>query len=135
MTTENGKVQRDGNVEVFRGILMFLIVAYHTFLHSSYSGSKALWTVCFTALICWHVDGFLAIGGWYGMKFRWGKVFRFIGHMAFYGACSCLYYWIVGMPLRDPFGCFFGAWFGESYLALIFWRRSSIGLLKKNRQG
>ena len=120
MAEEIRKVQRDGNVEAFRCLLMFLIVAYHTFLHSPFSGSKALWTVCFTTLICWHVDGFLAIGGWFGMKFRWRKIFRIVGHMVFYGVLSCLYCWIVGAPLRSPVNYFFGAWFGASYLTLMF---------------
>lgn len=112
--------RRDGNVEVFRCLLMFLIVAYHAFLNSSYAGSKAVWTVCFTTLICWHVDGFLVIGGWYGMRFRWSKVIKFVGRMFFYGVLSCLYCWIADVPLRNPVSLFFGAWFGASYLALMF---------------
>lgn len=120
MPLNNQKQTRNGNVEAFRCLLMFLIVVYHSFIYGPCSADKALWTYCFTVLICWHTDGFLAISGWYGMKFRWDKIVRFVGQMAFYGVLSVLYCWLADVSCPRPWRYFFGGWFGASYLVLLF---------------
>lgn len=111
--------QRNANVEVLRCILMFLIVCYHSFLNGPCAASKSVWTYVFTVLTCWHVDGFVAISGWYGIKFRKGKVLSILGHFAFYGVLSCAYCHWMRIDCDNLFSCFFGAWFGASYLALM----------------
>ena len=113
------KSARNGNVEVFRCLLMFLIVAYHSFIWGPCFASKAAWTYCFTVLICWHTDGFLAISGWYGIRFRWSRFIGLLGQLAFYGALSLLYCWLSGAGCRDVTYGFMGGWFGSSYLVLM----------------
>lgn len=111
--------QRNANVEVLRCILMFLIVCYHCFFNGPCAASKSVWTFVFTVLTCWHVDGFVAISGWYGIKFKWGKVLSLLGHFSFYGVLSCVYsYWMRG-NCDHCFPYFCGAWFGSSYLVLM----------------
>lgn len=113
------KSARNGNVEVFRCLLMFLIVAYHSFIWGPCFASKAAWTYCFTVLVCWHTDGFLAISGWYGIRFRWSRFIGLLGQLAFYGALSLLYCWLSGAGCRDVTYGFMGGWFGSSYLVLM----------------
>lgn len=112
MLRNDQRMTRNGNVEVFRCLLMFLIVAYHCFIYGSCGDSNALWTYCFTVLICWHTDGFLAISGWYGIKFKWSRFWGLIGQFAFYGCLSCVYCWIVGKNLQGVIYSFTGGWFG-----------------------
>lgn len=119
MLRNDQRVTRNGDVEVFRCLLMFLIVAYHSFIYGPCSASKALWTYCFTVLICWHTDGFLAISGWYGIKFRWSKFFGLIGQFAFYGFLSCAYCWVMGVGFQWGWAWFTGGWFGSTYLVLM----------------
>lgn len=111
--------RRNGDVEVFRCLLMFLIVAYHCFIYGPCSQSKALWTMCFTVLICWHTDGFLAISGWYGIRFKWSRFWGMVGQFGFYGALSCIYCWMTGSSFRGVTYSFMGGWFGSTYLALM----------------
>ena len=110
------KIARNGNVEAFRCLLMFLIVAYHSFIYGPCSVSKATWTFCFTVLICWHTDGFLAISGWYGIRFKWIRFIGLVGQLAFYGVLSLLYCWLSGAGYRSVTYGFMGGWFGSSYL-------------------
>lgn len=111
--------QRNANVEVLRCVLMFLIVCYHSFIHGPCATSKSVWTFVFTVLTCWHVDGFVAISGWYGIRFKWWKVLSLLGHFAFYGVLSCAYCYWMGIDYDNLFSYFFGAWFGASYLVLM----------------
>ena len=111
--------QRNANVEVLRCLLMFLIVCYHCFISGPCAASKSIWTFVFTVLTCWHVDGFLAISGWYGIKFKWGKVLALLCHFTFYGVLSSAYcYWMRGNCDHCSL-YYFGAWFGSSYLVLM----------------
>lgn len=119
MPRNDQRMTRNGNVEVFRCLLMFLIVTYHCFIYGPCGDSSALWTYCFTVLICWHTDGFLAISGWYGIKFKWSRLLGLIGQFAFYGCLSCVYCRIVGKNLHGVIYSFTGGWFGASYLVLM----------------
>lgn len=112
-------IGRNGDVEVFRCLLMFLIVAYHCFIYGPCSQSKSLWTMCFTVLICWHTDGFLAISGWYGIRFKWSRFWGMIGQFAFYGVLSCIYCWMMDLSFRGAIYSFTGGWFGATYLVLM----------------
>ena len=116
---QSGSGKRNGNVEIFRCLLMFLIVAYHSFIYGPLSESKLIWTYCFTVLICWHTDGFLAISGWYGIRFKWSRFIGLIGHFAFYGVLSLVYCWMSGAGCRGVAYSFMGGWFGSSYLVLM----------------
>jgi len=66
---------RSGGVELFRCILMFLIVLYHSWYYGLFGYEHgaypiySYWTLLFSAFILWHVDGFVAISGWFGIRF------------------------------------------------------------------
>ena len=114
------KSVRNSNIEVFRCLLMFLIVLYHYGNECVARGSTSFWSLIFTAFILWHVDGFVAISGWFGIKFSWLKFFRLWGLIVFY--------WFLGLVYRGfqtvwhlvPNDFYFtGGWFGGTYLALM----------------
>ena len=88
---------------------MGLIVAYHCFIYGEFGGSHAAWTMLFTTLVCWHVDTYLAISGWFGIRFSWMKIVKLVGLILFYNALS----WVCG---GRSFG---GGWFGNNYLLLM----------------
>lgn len=77
---------RDASIDVFRCILMFLIVLHHSAFHGYWAADTSMWSlpVLFTLMIFWHVDGFLAISGWYGVKFSVKRFMRIFGVVAFY---------------------------------------------------
>lgn len=118
--------RRNPNIEVLRCLLMFLIVLYHCYVHGIYSyggvaeDTNSLWTVLFSTLIIWHVDGFVAISGWFGINFTWKKFLSLYATIAFYAVLG-----LCGWYLTDR-GSFhfsstfvFGGWFGSSYLLLM----------------
>jgi len=86
---EMGKQRSDG-VELFRCLSMFVIVLYHTWCHGIFGPDngmmnlQAWWTVFFCALLIWHVDGFVAISGWFGIRFSWRKLVTLYGVILFY---------------------------------------------------
>lgn len=111
--------KRNTNVDVFRCMLMFLIVLHHSYVRGPWYANGALWTLWFSTFIHWHVDGFIGISGWFGIDFKWRKFVRLWVLMAFYG---CLLFF-VGRILKVQdisFSLNFGGWFGGSYLALMF---------------
>ena len=72
---------------------------------------------------CPAVDGFVAISGWYGIRFAWGKVLRLWGVVMFYSVVLFLGEWM--LALSEPGGGLprfsVGSWwFATSYLALMF---------------
>ena len=79
------------------------------------------WTVFFCALLIWHVDGFVAISGWFGIRFSWRKFITLYGVILFYS--------LLGMALQRLFEpetirlrsalIVYGGWFGGSYLMLM----------------
>ena len=102
-------VKRNPSIELLRCLAMGLIVGYHCFAYGEFSGSHAAWTAMFTTLICWHVDTFLAISGWFGIKFSWMKVAKLGGLILFYNALD----WAFGGRSVG------GGWFGNNYLLLM----------------
>ena len=73
---------RNGNIEAYRCLLMLLIVQYH-YAELLYPTSNAFWNILFTAFIFWHVDGFVAISGWFGIRFTWNKFLKLWGMITF----------------------------------------------------
>ncbi len=89
---------------------MVVIVLHHCCVHSSLT--TTLPALLFFALTIPAVDGFVAISGWYGIRFSWHKFLKLWGIIAFYSVlCYALH----------PKGWFIvsGGWFGGSYLALM----------------
>ena len=115
------KKQRNGSVEFFRCLLMFLIVFWHCYDCGPFGrgADPAMWSVFF-ALTFWHVDGFIAISGWYGIRFAWSKVIRLWGLMAFATLSSILFAFATRMPIRKEMFTISGGWFGGSYMLLMF---------------
>lgn len=113
-------MKRDANVEVFRCLLMALIVLNHCYCFGPWYANGAMWTLFFTTFIHWHVDAFIGISGWFGIKTTAKKFLRLWGLMMFYNIVGCaLTYWLC--PHRFAWSQLFslGAWFGGCYLALM----------------
>lgn len=104
-------MQRRSNagIEVLRCLAMFCIVLMHcaTFMPMG-DGLKArlIHVFCMFA-----VDAFALISGWFGVRFAWSKVGRFLG----LGLYSSLALAVLG---GGGFSYSLG-WFGNAYLALI----------------
>ena len=82
---------------------------------------QAWWTVFFCALLIWHVDGFVAISGWFGIRFSWRKLVTLYGVILFYSLLGIVLQRIVepeSFGLRSALNVS-GGWFGGSYLMLM----------------
>lgn len=115
------ELKRNENIEVLRCLLMGLIVSHHSFVYGVFSSVHSWWTVLFTTLICWHVDAFLSISGWFGIKFSWMKVLRLYGVIIFYSSLSMIYtlaFEETGFSWQNV--RITGGWFGNTYLGLLF---------------
>lgn len=119
---------RNSAVEVFRCLLMFAIVLGHSYYHGIFGVdcespfSKTWWHFVFNTLLIWHVDGFVAISGWFGIRFSWRKFLSLYGQILFYSIVGIIAYLLFAgnpPPLRRLF-CVSGGWFGGSYLLLMF---------------
>lgn len=84
--------KRNPSVDAFRCLLMLLIVVHHSACHGLYGagGSDWLTPVFLTVLTYWHVDGFIAISGWYGVRFSLVKFSCLYGVVAFWSAMKLL---------------------------------------------
>lgn len=76
---------RDISVDAFRCLLMFLIVLHHAACHGYFRNDTEYWSlpIIFTLLTYWHVDGFIAISGWFGVRFSLSRFFSLFGVIAF----------------------------------------------------
>ena len=118
--------KRDASVDALRCLLMFLIVLHHAACHGFWKADTDHWLmpILFTALIYWHVDAFLAISGWYGVRFSLQRYFSLFGVIAFWSLAKFVVLYLTKQPV--PFeqclsdGCWSGGWFGNTYLAFIF---------------
>lgn len=111
---------RNANIEVFRCLLMFFIVLYHCLEHGVYNESPHLWKMIFSALLMWHVDGFIAISGWFGIKWSVHKWFNLFSIILFYSLISLFYdlKYGVGINAIKNFRVDAG-WFGGTYIMLM----------------
>ena len=120
---------RNQSIEVFRCLLMLAIVIGHSYVHGIYGlecgwplQDKAWWPFLFTTMLVWHVDGFVAISGWFGIKFSWRKFLSLWGVMLFYGVVGgigVLLFAHNAPPIRRLLMVSCG-WFGGSYMLLMF---------------
>lgn len=114
------KATRDGGVELFRCLLMFTIVLHHCCVHGPLTGTWAAMLIF--ALTVPAVDGFVAISGWYGIRFSWWKAVKLLGLFAFYSVLFCALEagaWLAGFWPDPPRLTLSGNWFGAAYLALM----------------
>ncbi len=107
MSADLSKVQsRDGGIEIFRCVLMFLIVLHHCCLHGSLA--TTLPSRLLSAITNIGVDGFVAITGWYGINFTWKRFSKIWFYMLFYVALF--------FPLTHEIQFW---WFASAYLCLM----------------
>ena len=113
--------KRNPSVELLRCVLMFLIVLHHAAFLGYWEGdaSQLPMLLGFTTLTYWHVDSFVAVSGWFGIKFNWRKFFSLWSVVAFYAVCS-VGYLLLTKGRFSPFQLFsFGGWFAGTYLMLM----------------
>lgn len=115
------KSQRDGSIELYRALLMLGICVIHCSNQSTYYQS------CFGYIqngTLWCVDGFVFLSGWYGIRFRVGKLLRLYG----VGVASALIGTFIakscGMCSEISFlfftwRTFCGYWFLHAYVVLM----------------
>lgn len=123
-TSDNSTIahKRDASVDAFRCLLMFLIVLHHAAFHGFWKDDTSNWMLplFFTTLIYWHVDGFIAISGWYGVRFSLAKFFSIWGVIAFWSAAKLIVLLFAGIPIHSPMQIWSGGWFGDTYMAFRF---------------
>lgn len=113
-------VKRNASVEAFRCLLMALIVTGHCYCRGLWYANGALWTLFFTTFIHWHVDAFVGISGWFGIKSTFKKFIRIWALMLFYNIVGCaLTWWLYPEVFSWPQLFSLGGWFGGCYLALM----------------
>ena len=105
--------QRNPNIELFRCMLMFCIVLHHCCLYIPQRDPNLSKIV--SANLCFIVDAFILISGWYGVSFSIPKIKSIFCQGLF--AALILY---ALSPLVGPPNFHFSlGWFGTSYLALL----------------
>ena len=117
---------RNPALELFRCLLMFLIVLGHSWGQGPFSPSVRAdnhvewWEFITIGMLIWHVDGFISISGWFGIKFSWRKFFHLLGTIAFYTATRDIIDYCSGeKELSLGFLSLRSGWFGGSYLVLM----------------
>lgn len=111
--------KRDGGIELFRCLLMMLIILHHCCLFGNLSRSLS---ACFLyPLTIIGVDCFAAISGWYGINFTWKRFFRIWCTMIYYmvvvfgfGLLAYHFGYMDAPPSKRP-----PWWFAYSYLCLM----------------
>jgi len=113
---------RNVSIDAFRCLLMFLIVLHHASIRGYWKDetNNFILPLLYTTLIFWHVDGFIAISGWFGCHFTLVRFSRLFGVMLFYSIFhSCYLYFIMNVPIYNAIGVH-GGWYGNTYLAFMF---------------
>lgn len=110
--------ERNTNLDVLRCVAMLCIVLCHVYQHDkAIVQETATRDFLFLNLIRWHVDVFLCLSGWFGMKFSLKKFGKIWGVMAFYSGISiAIGRFVLGdaTPIKID-----GGWFGNAYLCLL----------------
>lgn len=112
--------KRDGGTEIFRCLMMFLVVLCHVAGAASFRTEQ--WVVPIIAVTNWAVPGFVAISGWYGIRFSWKKWFVIWGLTLFYSIVAFVAGLLAnrhGFMTIAPTFKFSGGWFIGPYLALM----------------
>jgi len=115
---------RNPAIELYRVLLMFLIVLHHAAYHGYWNHAQGLDSaypsifLLFTALTIWHVDGFLSITGWFGTRFSFGRLAKLWGVVTVYSIVSIAHGWWANGRLSSSYLA--GGWFGCTYLFFMF---------------
>lgn len=105
---------RDGNIELLRCVLMFLIVLWHCSMCSAATDFRV--AKLLSSFPVFAVDAFVLISGWYGVSFSFRKVAKLLG-LGLFSACI-----ISTLSVLSSFGFSFRyslGWFGCAYLGLM----------------
>ena len=118
MTGGGGHVmkERNANLDVLRCLTMFTIVLSHVYNHGIFYRQSFALDLAFDYFLKWHVDAFLALSGWFGVRFSVKKFFRLYGLIVLCSATSFAVGRLIG--LSDPFRIT-GGWYGNTYLCLM----------------
>ena len=105
---------RDNRIEILRVVLMFFVVVHHCCLLGPIQDNTLVKIV--STITRFHVDAFVLISGWFGVRLKIRKIVSLFGlgvfSVAFIGIVGgCLGY---GWDFRFSLG-----WFGNSYIALL----------------
>lgn len=110
---------RDIGTDLFRCIMMLLIVLHHAIVHTQFNNCPALKPLFMLSNM--GVVGFLVVSGWYGVRLTGRKVYSIGGQIIGYG----LLFSLLSFPLANSnvipkhvlsVG---NAWYGVAYLALL----------------
>ena len=110
---------RQGGIEMLRFIAMYFVALNHTAGYGALGWNDQLYALYIPTT--WAVPLFVAISGWFGIRFSWRKIVNFASFILFYS----ILFWtlrhfvpIPGMEKPVPFEVRSG-WFGGPYLALL----------------
>ncbi len=77
----------NNNVDFLRVILMTMIVMWHFYVHGYCNLQSSYTEKLILPLLCYHVDSFMVISGYYGIKFNIKKLISFYLQLLFYSIC------------------------------------------------
>lgn len=88
--------ERCANIELLRILTMFLVVLHHVSFFGIHKGDAHQWALvlAFTVFTYWHVDLFVAISGWFGVKCTFRKFVRLWMVIAYYAILGAIYTFI-----------------------------------------
>ncbi len=96
---------------------MLVVVVYHGCNNGPFAVDGQNHDVKFGAwLLYWATNAFVFISGWYGIKFSWGRIGKFLG-MGLYA--SIVLFLLSPLAIGRWHYSFSMGWFGNSYLALM----------------
>ena len=120
MTRAVPKKPRDGNIELLRCLLMFAVVLDHSAVFGPLIGS---WQGEFLFLATGPaVSGFVAISGWFCIKFSWNKWLRLLALAIVFRGGVWLFdvgLYLLGQAPSIPSAGFGTDWFVGAYLGLM----------------
>ena len=93
---------------------MFLIVLGHMCLYKE--GGATVVSKAVATFGCWATDAFVLISGWYGVRFAWEKVVKFLGLGLFASLVCLLISPLSGLGVQFRYSL---GWFGKAYLGLM----------------
>lgn len=109
----------NGGVLLFRCLPMYLVVVHHVIVHTPLATNASLFPLFLLTIPA--VDGFVAISGWFGVRFSWRKCGVIAGQIVYYAALSSIFsVFAVRMGwMEHPVVAVGNAWYGVAYLALL----------------